>query len=196
MTSWLLLTFLTTLISFCVIPNLIAQMSETQYADDWSDPSGVPNWTPQPNDGQVLGEPDDKCTGTSNGGIIRAIFDFPSFSMVANPVLGIEVVVRYRSVVACEMQLMNGGTLIGSTRTLPSTPADGNSSCNASLVRIAGANNDLWGTTLSSTELASGNIRVRLTRVGGGFAFIRVGERSTPKRWAVSAQSQLRMSAT
>ncbi|NND31121.1 MAG: HYR domain-containing protein [Saprospiraceae bacterium] len=141
----------------------IAQSSESKFASSWSDPN-PPNWTPQPNNGNVLGPPDGNCTGTSNAGTIEAIFNFPAFSVIA-PIVGVEVVVRYGSVVSPTLQLRNSGSEVGSTRVLPNTPSTG--SCNESVARTAGADNDLWGTTLTAADFNAGTVGVRLTRVTG-----------------------------
>ena len=76
--------------------------------------------------------------------------------------LGSSDLVRYGSVVAPTLQLRNAGSEVGDTRVLPATPATG--SCNESVARTAGANNDLAGTTLMAADFNAGNVGVRLTR--------------------------------
>ncbi|MCB0670004.1 MAG: HYR domain-containing protein, partial [Saprospiraceae bacterium] len=156
------LFFLFTLFTLSLSAVGLAQM-ESQYASNWSDPSGV-NWTPAAPSSNVLGPPNSSCVGTSNSGLIEAYFTFPAFS-TTDPIVGIEFNVNYGCVINCTMQLTNGGTLIGNTRVLPSTPPAG--SCNASQVRTSGGPMDLWGATISATALNSGNIGVRLSRMTG-----------------------------
>lgn len=137
--------------------------SESQYASSWSDPSGV-NWTPAAPSANVLGAPNATCVGTSNSGLIEAFFTFPAFS-TTDPIVGIEFNVNYGCVINCTMQLTDGGSLIGATRVLPSTPPIG--SCSGSVIRTAGGPADLWGATLSASDLNSGSIGVRLSRTTG-----------------------------
>ncbi len=140
-------------------------LSVSRYASGWT--ASAPDWTPMPPSPNPLGPPDDICVGTSNAGEVWAQFTFPSFGIPAgDTIVGIEVNVRYGSVVSPTMRLYMGGSPIGDPRMLPDTPGIG--TCAGSLIRTAGGPMDTWNAGLTPANFnAAGTVAIRLTRVTG-----------------------------
>ena len=139
-----------------------ASSSEAQFASGWSVKNDA-DWTPYPPSNNPLGPPDSSCTG----GVIAgswAHFEFPAFGVPAgSSVTGVLARVKYLSQSGTNtVQLTDGGSLVGSAKTLPAVM--GESRCSATTFTSVGADGDTWGSSLGASDFASGGVGLRLTQ--------------------------------
>ncbi len=134
-----------------------------QFASNWQgSPSGGGVWVPSATSGNVLGAPEgfgsSLCVAASSSpGGATATFDFTGFSIPGGDlILGVEVRMKYQTSGDHDVQLTDGGSLVGSVRVIG--PVGGTPNCDSTGWTAAGGPMDTWGATLTPAKFNSGDI--------------------------------------
>jgi hypothetical protein len=134
-----------------------------QFASNWQGlPSSGGVWIPSPTSGNVLGAPEgfgsSLCVAAgSSPGAATATFDFTGFSIPGTDIItGVEVRMKWVTEGDHQVQLTDGGSLVGGEHTMP--PRLGQGPCDDTDWRTAGGPMDNWGAVLTPAKFNAGDI--------------------------------------
>ena len=143
--------------------------TSTQFAFDWQgSPASGGVWIPSATSANVHGAPEGTgsslCVAASSSpGGATATFDFTGFSIPGSDLIqGVEVRMKYGTVGDHDVQLTDGGALVGSIRVMP--PSPGPSTCDGTSWKMTGGPVDTWGAALTAAKFNAGDIGFKLNQ--------------------------------